>query len=177
MAIPAAESMNESAEDMARLQSLLHQSATKAGPHLRRTFEIPEHALTSKQLVRYWGAGKVFALATVTPRGEPRVAPVGVLFDRGRPYVPTATDSAHVRHIAKNSSVSLTHWVSNFVAIIVHGHATLVPRDGPEFATLVAVLSEKWWQDLNRDRHGAFLRVEPDVIYTWAHEPSSFTEI
>jgi len=144
---------------------------------LRRTFEIPGHALTSKQLVRYLDGGKVFALATVTLRGEPRVAPVGVLFDRGRPYVPTASDSAHVRNVAKNSSVSLTHWVSNFVAIIVHGHAALVSRDGPEFATLVAVLSEKWWQDLHRDRHGAFLRVEPDVIYTWAHEPSSFTEI
>jgi hypothetical protein len=63
------------------------------------------------------------------------------------------------------------------VAIIVHGHATLVSGDGPEFATLVAIFSEKWWHDLHRDRHGAFLRVEPDVIYTWAHEPSSFTEI
>ena len=169
--------MNESAGDLARLQSLLDRSATKGGPHLRRTFEYPEHAVTADQLVRYWGNRKDFALATVTLNGEPRVAPVGVLLERAHLYVPTALDSAHVTHVGQNPGVSLTHWVNNFVAIIVHGHAILVSPNGPDFASLVALVSEKWWQDLHRERNGVFLRIEPDVMYGWAREPSSFARI
>jgi general stress protein 26 len=169
--------MNESENDVARLRSLLDRSATKGGPHLRRTFQLPEHALTADQMIRYWGALKEFALATVTTNGEPRVAPVGVLLDRGRLYVPTASDSALLRHAAKNSSVSLTHWVNNVVAIIVHGHATRVPPDGPEFSSLGALAAQKWWQDLHREQNAALLRIEPDLIYSWAREPSSFAQI
>jgi hypothetical protein len=94
--------MNESAADVARLQSLLDLSATKGGPHLRRTFQLPEHAVTAEQLVRYWGDGKSFALAE-----------------------------------------------------IVHA---------------------KWWRDLDHTRNGAFLTIEADVVYSWAHDPSSFIQ-
>jgi hypothetical protein len=37
------------------LQALLDRSADAAGPHLRRTFELPEHALGATALGTYTG--------------------------------------------------------------------------------------------------------------------------
>jgi len=168
--------MNESAADVARLQSLLDRSATKGGPHLRRTFQVPEHAVTAEQLVRYWGDGKGFALATVTANGEPRVAPVGVLLEQAHLYVPTAGDSGHVAHIVRNPAVSLTHWVDDLVAIIIHGKGALIHRESADYPALAEIVRATWWRDLHHARNGAFLRIEADVLYSWAHDPSSFMQ-
>jgi hypothetical protein len=166
--------MSESHDDLARLQALLDRSTEQAGPHLRRTFELPEHALSAVQLVRYWGHEQQFALATVTARGAPRVAPVQVLLHEARLYVPTAADATRVRHVARRPAVSLTHWISMVVAIIAHGHATLAAVDGDEFATLATLYRGQWWQDLHRAGNGAFLRIEVDALYTWARDHDVF---
>jgi len=162
--------MNESPDDLERLQALLNHSTERAGPHLRRTFELPEHALSAAQLVQYWGQEQQFAMATVTTRGEPRVAPVQVLLHQARLYVPTAADATRVRHIAQRPSVSLTHWVSGAVAIIAHGSAILVANDGGEFGMLASLYRGQWWQDLHGSGEGAFLRIELAALYTWARD-------
>jgi uncharacterized pyridoxamine 5'-phosphate oxidase family protein len=160
--------------DLDRLQALLDQSVNQAGPHLRRTFELPEHSLSAAQLARYWGRERQFALATVTARGEPRVGPVQVLLQHGRLYVPTAVDAARVQHVTYRPAVSLTHWVSDVVAIIGHGRAVLVPPDSTEFDRLATAYPGQWWHDLRRAGHGAFLLIDLAALYTWARDPGAF---
>jgi len=166
--------MNETPGDLTRLQALLKRSIEGAGEHLRRTFEMPEHSLGAGQLVRYIGQEKQFALATVTARGEPRVAPVQVVLQQGHFFVPTAADAVRTRHVALRPSVSMTHWVSNEVALIAHGRATVISRGDAGFDELSEAYVRDWWQELRRRRNGAFLRVEPDALYTWARDPSAF---
>ncbi len=48
------------------------------------------------------------ALATVTAKGEPRVAPLDGLFIRGRFHVGTGGAAARVRHLLRQPKVSLT---------------------------------------------------------------------
>ncbi|MFE1317626.1 pyridoxamine 5'-phosphate oxidase family protein [Kitasatospora phosalacinea] len=47
-------------------------------------------------------------LATVTAAGEPRCAPVGALFVRGRWYVPTTAGSSRARTLAARPALSLS---------------------------------------------------------------------
>ena len=72
--------MRETAEDLQRLQTLLDDSIDRAGPFPRRSFEMPEHSLSAGQLAGHLQGSFTLALATVTARGEPRVAPIGALF-------------------------------------------------------------------------------------------------
>jgi uncharacterized pyridoxamine 5'-phosphate oxidase family protein len=73
---------------------------------------------------------QVLDLATVTPRGEPRVAPVDGLFFRGRLWFGSAETSVRFRNIRLNPAVSgvITRGSDTFV-VIVHGRAVeLDPR-------------------------------------------------
>jgi uncharacterized pyridoxamine 5'-phosphate oxidase family protein len=73
---------------------------------------------------------QVLDLATVTPRGEPRVAPVDGLFFRGRFWFGSAETSVRFRNIRLNPAVSgaITRGSETFV-VVVHGRAVeLDPR-------------------------------------------------
>src|SRR4051794_4490794 len=112
--------MHETPEDMQRLRALLERSIARAGAFLRRSFEMPEHSLSAEQLVSYLVGIQNVALATVTAKGEPRVAPIGALFYRGRFHIPTVATAARTRMIAARPAVSLTHYVGNDLAVITH---------------------------------------------------------
>jgi hypothetical protein len=43
--------MRETPEDIERLQALLDSSIARARAFLRRSFQMPEHALTAQQLI------------------------------------------------------------------------------------------------------------------------------
>lgn len=68
----------------------------------------------------------------------------------------------------------MTHWVSNEVALIVHGRSGVVGQGDEQFNELSEAYLGAWWHELRRQRNGAFLRVEPDALYTWARDPSAF---
>ena len=89
--------MRETQEDIERLQALLDNSIGRAGAFLRRSFQIPEHSLTAQQLIDCWLDVQTVALATVTTRGEPRIAPIGSLLYRGDIYIPTVATAARTR--------------------------------------------------------------------------------
>ena len=67
---------------------------------------------------------QVLDLATMTPRGEPRVAPVDGLFFRGHFWFGSAENSARFRNIRANPEVSaaVTRGLETFL-VIVHGSA------------------------------------------------------
>lgn len=155
--------------DIAMLQGVLDQSVAGASPWMRESFEMPDHTLKASQLVRYFAQVRDAALATVTPRGEPRVAPLGVLLSDGRFYVPTVAHASRVRHIATNPAVSLTHSINNAIAVIAHGSAKVVPDSTDEFARVDRLNPQaRWWRDVQARGIGIYLRIDATHIYAWA---------
>src|SRR5215468_8892237 len=102
--------VEESAQDMQDLQALLDSSITRAEPVLRRSFEMPEHSLSARQIVSRLQGIVTLALATVTAKGEPRVAPIGSVFYKGHFNIPTVRSAARTRHILARPAVSLTYF-------------------------------------------------------------------
>ena len=166
--------MRHTAGDLEVLQGLLDRSAERAGEHLRRTFELPEHSLSATQLARYFEQPRPVALATVTARGEPRVAPVHAVFYRGRFHIPTAADATRVGHVRRRPAVSLTHFVLNQVALIGHGRATVLGADHPDFALVDPLYQAEWWRSIRQQDAGVYLRIELETLYTWALKPEEF---
>jgi hypothetical protein len=168
--------VRHTSEELDELQQVLDCSVSRAGRHLRATFELPEHGLSASQLARYLEQSHVFVtIATTTASGEPRVAPVDSLFYRARFHIPTVADAVRIRHVRQRPGVSLSHFVPNEVAIIVHGTATVIAPDHPDFATLDELYQADWWQPIREQGNGVFFRIEAHVFYAWAQEPSAFS--
>jgi hypothetical protein len=163
-----------STDELAALQFLLGESARSAGDALRETFEPEGHMLSARQLAAYLDRGAGFALATVTARGEPRVAPVGAVFYRAKLHVPAADYSKRVAHLERRGAVSLTHFVLNSIAIIVHGRATILTATDPDFGALEALHDGgDWWRKLRGTDSGVYLRIDAERVYSWAADPSA----
>ena len=166
--------MEETPEDIARLEALLTRSIEQAGPFLRNSFEMPAHALSARQLVGYLHGVQTVALATVTARGEPRVAPIGAIFYRGQFYIPTVASAARTRHIAHRPAVSVTHFADDGLAIIVHGEAAIVRQGDPEFAPVEAIQRASRGTSVREWGDGEYLRIDAHVIYTYARDVAAY---
>ncbi|MHB8648009.1 MAG: pyridoxamine 5'-phosphate oxidase family protein [Thermomicrobiales bacterium] len=166
--------MHETPEEMERLQSLLDRSIERAGPFLRASFEMPEHSLSAEQLARYLQGIQNVAFATVTAKGEPRVAPIGSLFFHGRFHIPTVATAARTRMVTARPAVSLTHFVGDDLAIIVHGSATVIPVDHADFAALEAMQRAASGSSVHDWGEGVYLRVEAATLVTFARYPEQF---
>ncbi|MDQ6857498.1 MAG: pyridoxamine 5'-phosphate oxidase family protein [Chloroflexota bacterium] len=160
--------------DHDELQALIDRSIAAAGPYLRRTFQLPDHALSAAQLTQYWDGRRQVALATVTADGAPRVAPVDALLQGATFYVPTARDAARVKHVRRNGKVSCTHWISDRIAILIHGDATVIEPGHPDFEGVDRSYAESWWLPLRASGNGVCLCISPDRVFTWARDPGAF---
>ncbi len=123
--------MYETDEDLRALQELLYASYARTGSHLRSIWG-EEARLDAEELSAELTGVQVFDLATVTPRGEPRVAPVDGLFFRGHFWFGSADTSARFRNIRANPAVSaaVTRGLETFL-VIVHGYAIETDPRGP----------------------------------------------
>jgi hypothetical protein len=163
--------MRETDADLQRLQAALDRSVEKASPFLRRSFEMPERSLSAAELATRLDGLLVVSLATVTAKGEPRVAPIDAVFLRGRFYVPTVAQAARARHLARRPGVSVTYYEGRSMAVIVHGQAGMVTPGEEPFDEIEEIrLAEGGESLLGWSGDPIFLRVEPDVIYTYAKE-------
>lgn len=160
--------MKETPEDLKNLQDLLDESIERAGAFLRNSFEMPELSLSAGELVEVLHGSLTVAFSTITARDEPRVAPVGALFYRGRFHVPTVADSARARHVRKRPSVSLTYYRGNDLAVIAHGRAEPLYRDHPDFGELDALEREHAGTSVLDWGEAVYLRVDPQALYTFA---------
>jgi hypothetical protein len=124
--------MHETEEDLRSLQQLLDASYARAGLHLRSIWG-KETRLEAEEVSAELAGVQVLDLATVTPRGEPRVAPVDGLFFRGHFWFGSAESSVRFRNIRANPAVSgaVTRGVETFV-VIVHGRAVETDPRGPD---------------------------------------------
>lgn len=166
--------MHESEADLARLQAVLEASIAQAGEFLRSSLQMPDCSLSAAQVVRYLVGNQVVALATVTAKGEPRVAPIGSLFYRGAFHIPTVATAARTRHLMKRPAVSLTHAVGIDLALIVHGRATILRPDHADFEQLEAMQRESNGEGVLEWGEGVYLRVEAERFYTFARYPEQF---
>ncbi len=164
---------------MSELQDLMDRSARNAGPHLRRTFELPDHALSAAALVRYWGSGQTIALATLGQDGAPRLAPVDSLLRGTELWVPTASDAAKVRHIHARPRVAFTHWAANLIAVNGQGVASLVTPTSPEFASIDATYvgtRARWFVPYRSAGTGVYLKIDVNSLLAWAGDPAAFPD-
>ena len=124
--------MHETNDDLTALQRLLDASYARAGEHLRSIWG-EDSRLEARQLCDELVGVQVLDLATVTPRGEPRVAPVDGFFFRGHLWFGSADNSLRFRNIRATPEVSgaITRGGETFL-VIVHGRATETDPRGPE---------------------------------------------
>ncbi len=167
--------MNETGADLERLQALLDSSIERATPFLRASFEMPDKSLSAGQLVAHLTGSLTVALATVTARGEPRVAPINAFLLRGSFHVPTVLESARARHLAKRPGVSLTYYEGIELAVIVHGKGQIIDERDERFEELdrtqtgCGSQSPREWGG-----QAAYLQVISGTIYTYAGEPGRY---
>ena len=157
--------MYETDADLAALRRLLDESYERAGTHLRSIWG-PESRLSAPQLARELDGIQLLELATVTARGEPRVAPVDGIFYRGRLWFGSAQSSGRFRNIRANPAVSaaVTRGLETFL-VIVHGRAVELDPRGPEaegFAQCPRELYDFDWDTVHRD--APYARIEPAVL-------------
>jgi uncharacterized pyridoxamine 5'-phosphate oxidase family protein len=160
--------VHETDDDLRALQEVLDRSHANAGPHLRSIFS-DERRIPATELPALLPGVQVLALATVTARGEPRVAPVDGLFYRGHWHFGSAENSARFRHIRARPAVSATHLRGEQLAVIVHGRAREIdPRSG-EQAGFRAYLNETYpgWDDAEWAAGAPYARIEPDAMFTF----------
>src|SRR5581483_170456 len=166
--------MQESAEDLARLQALIDRGIAQAGPFLRSSFEMPEHSLSARQVVSVFEGNTVVALSTATAGGEPRVAPIGCLLIGGVFYIPTTRTAARYRMVRRQPKVALTAFEGIDLAVIVQGTARPVHQDDADYARIEALhlefggTSPSGWGEPD---NGCYLAIVPDSIITYARYP------
>lgn len=170
--------MRETPADLQRLQTLLDHSIEQASPFLRSSFQMPEHSLSAAQLAAHLHGSLTVALGTVSARGEPRVAPIAALFLRAAFYMPTIAEAARARHLARRPGASLTYFKGTDLAVVAHGHATIIDVNHPDFAELDTTQVECGNQSV-RDwpGQGVYLHLQPTHLYTFARHPDRYPTI
>lgn len=124
--------MHETPAELEDLQRLLDRSYERAGSHLRGIWGA-DTRLDARSLVEELRGVQVLDLATVSPRGEPRVAPVDGFFFRGHFWFGSSPHSFRFRNIRSNPAVSgaITRGLETFL-VLVHGEAIETDPRGPE---------------------------------------------
>ncbi len=171
--------MHETPQDLEQLQGLLDRSIGQAGAFLRDSMRLDTDTLSARQVVRYLTGMRTASLASVTARGEPRVAPIAAIFYRGKYYVPTVVEAARARHLRKRPGVSFTEYSGTVNAITIHGQATLIGEDEPNFAPVDAAFVAVSITGGPRSWGGGgplYIRIDPDVMYATAQEPDEYPE-
>jgi hypothetical protein len=163
--------MHETDKDLDDLQRLLDASYARAGEHLRMIWP-EESRLDAAALAVEMEGVQVLDLATVTPKGEPRVAPVDGHFYRGHFWFGSAQNSVRFRNIRANPAVSavITKGLETFL-VIVHGSALELDPRGPEAEGFARVPREAYdfdWDAVHPD--APYARIEARTLLAFKRE-------
>ena len=162
--------MRETPEELSRLQALLDASYARAGSHVRSIFR-PELRFSAEALVELFTGRRQVAVATVSARGEPRVAPVDALLIHGRFHFGTHRTAARVRHLRARPAISLTYFERDVLAIVVHGRGELLDFGHPDFERLDAAFLDVYGGTPSSEEEGSvYVRVDAATMFTYARE-------
>jgi hypothetical protein len=169
--------MNESTEDLDRLQSLLDASAATAGPHLRSII-TEDRRLDAAGLCAQLQGMRLITVATVTADGRPLCGPADGYFLHGSFWFSTSASSVRARHLLHRPAISLTHLPHERLAVSAHGRATLFDFPGPETAELRQAMLDHYlpsqgpsfqdWLDDLQD--GVAVRVDANKMFVFHME-------
>ena len=162
--------VKENQDDLQSLQKILDDSIENAGEFIKKEFKMPQNSFSASEIVKLFQGRKTVSMATVTVKGEPRVAPVGGHLYRGYFHIPSVNKAARTRHLLKRPGISMTYYEGVDVAIIVHGKAILIDNKDETFNELVQWTGENVdnWGDKNE---GVFIKIIPDSILTFNRYP------
>jgi hypothetical protein len=164
----------ESEIEVIGLQGLLEHSMGRAGPHVRSIFDR-SHWLSARQVCLHLQGVRQVAAATVTSKGEPRVAPIDAVFFHGRFHLSTDSKSLRARHLAKRPAVSVTYFEGADPVIIAHGRAVSVKKGEGEFPALDYEWMKAYGKStLEISPTVEFIRVEPTTMLAYAFHPERF---
>ena len=159
--------MHESEDELRELQRLLDQSHERAGDHLKRIFS-EEKRIPASELVGELTGVQVLNLATVTPKGAPRVAPVDGHFYRGRFWFGSSPESTRFRNIRRQPEVSGTVTRGEEFAVVVHGTAHEIDKEAEEVRPFRDHLREVYGGEWDPWGAGAtYARIEPSHMFTF----------
>jgi nitroimidazol reductase NimA-like FMN-containing flavoprotein (pyridoxamine 5'-phosphate oxidase superfamily) len=164
--------VDESPEDLERLQQLLDASYAAAGPHLREV-TTPERRLDVEHLCRELTGMRLLVLATVTGDGRPIASPVDGIFYKGAFHFGSSPESVRFRHIRQRPWVSATHLPGEHLSVTVHGRAVPIDVAAPEERgfreTLLGVYVPRYGADWEKflDSGPVYARIEPEKMFTF----------
>ena len=166
--------MFETPEEIDGLARLLDATLDVANAHMT-SIVTPERRLSARQVVAYLHGTRHVALATVTPKGEPRVSPLDALFIHGRFVMGTGGDAARLRNLRANPGCSAVHMDGDRIAVVVNGKVEWVVREHPDHALLI----DTWRQIYGIDPYAlgsdvTFFRIEPASMWAYAFHPEDF---
>lgn len=168
--------MLETAAEFDELQALLDRSIEGAGAFIRESLQMPEKSLSASQLLKYWDGLLTAAVAHSTAKGNPRVAPTGVMLVHGRFIVPTVLAAARAQAVTRRPALSISRFDEGDVCVIAHGVVAVVREREPmfeEFADLQRRLGNGR-SVLDWGGEGVYLSLVPDLLYTFARYPERF---
>jgi hypothetical protein len=168
--LEASAAMSETSDGLDALDRLLQASAAQAGRFLRESFEIPAHSMDARHLSALFDRSRTVALATVTSRGLPRVAPVSAFLHGASFCIPTVADAARCKHVKGQPASSLTCFEGDW-AVLAHGASAVIhPRDA-DFPAIEMRAQRAGLSSVLDWGEGVYLRMEPSRLFTWMRDP------
>jgi uncharacterized pyridoxamine 5'-phosphate oxidase family protein len=170
--------MHETAADLSTLQQLLDASYERAGEHLR-SIHTADRRVHAPDLARVLQGVRVLHLATVSSKCEPRVSPVDGIFYRGQFWFGSGDNSLRFRHLRERPQVSGSHTVGETFAVIVHGRAVEIDVNERAHEGFLGALHEVYptWDEWYSDAPAPYARIDADLMYAYAFEPSVLEEL
>lgn len=172
--------MRETAEDLARLQSLLDRSYEAAGAHLRDVI-TPERRLTAGQVARRLDGMCLLTLTTVTADSRPISGAVDGFFYRGEWYFGSSHESLRFRHLRQRPAVSATYLPAEELSVTAHGRAHEIDArthdDGRFAEVVVGYYSTRFDGAESMLESSAYARIEPERMFTFYLDPAEAAEL
>ena len=174
--------MNETPDDLTRLQQVLDDSYTASGVHLREVI-APERRLDAASLAARLDGMKLLVLATSTADGRPICGPVDGIFHRGSFHFGSSPESIRFRHIRQRPAVSATHLDGEEFSVTVHGAATEIDLKSAAHAdfrrTLLDVYLPRYGEQWERfiDSGPVYARIDARRIFTYYMPPGQEVQL
>ena len=164
--------MYETDGDLRALDELLDASYARANAHLKAIWG-EETRMSAATLSEELVGVQVLDLATVTPAGAPRVAPVDAFLYRGSFWFGSSPLSQRFINIRANDEVSgaLTRGLETFL-VIVHGRAIETDPRGPEAEGFARVPREVYDFDWDTAHPEApYARIDARTLLAFERNP------
>jgi hypothetical protein len=162
--------MYETPEEVAELQRRLDASYARGGEHLKG-IHTDARRLSAARLCELLLKVCILDVATVTSRGEPRVAPLDGVFFHGRFVIGSSPRSLRARHLRRNRAVSAAYTRGEELTVLVHGRAVDVDTSDPREAPLRAYYREVYgpgYDEWGYWGKAPFWRIEPELMFAAA---------